>query len=389
MQSMNEKDIERLIAKSLLTELSEEERQHLDGWRQESPDHERLYARILQGEFFPEQYNRYAEVDSQKAWGRFKRRVGASRPMKRIWRYAAAVALPLLILGGWAYYIGQENQLPDTLPQFDASFSEATLVSDNGEQMLAQLDSLQQIPIGMGHATLVRQGELSLMEQSKQVADRDTVTPNNTLRTEAGKEYRITLADGTKVHLNYNTQLKFPVTFGRKARVVYLKGEAYFEVAHDAERPFYVVTENIKIKQYGTAFNVNAYSSQRTSVVLVHGSVSLLLDEEGPEILMKPHQRAIIGKDGKQVQLEEVNIEKYTAWNDGYFFFEDETLENIMETLSNWYNVKVVYESPEIKRLRFTGALDRYGKINPTLRAIGRTVDVQIKIMGRTIVFSN
>lgn len=390
MHSLSETDIEYLIAKSLTEELSEEEQRRLSGWRNESPDHERLYTQILHGQYFPDQYEQYNQIDTRKAWNRFRHHVNASRSIGRAWRYAAAIALPFLVLGGWAYYyyMGQDGQSSDAVPQFDTSFSEATLVSDAGKQPLAQLDSMQQIPIGKGRATLVRKGELSLLEQSQPVADKDTVAPDNTLLTEVGKEYRITLSDGTRVHLNYNTQLKFPVVFGKKARVVYLKGEAYFEVAHDAERPFYVVTENIKIKQYGTAFNVNAYSSRNTSVVLVRGSVSLLMDGSDAEILMKPHQRAIIAKEGKQVQLEEVNIEKYTAWNDGYFFFEDEPLENIMETLANWYDVKVVYESPEIKRLRFTGALDRYSKVNQTLRAIGRTVDVKIRITGRTIVFS-
>ncbi len=390
MHSFSETDIEYLIAKSLTEELSDDEKRRLSDWRNESPDHERLYTQILHGQYFPDQYELYNQVDTQKAWNRFRHRVYTSRSIGKVWRYVAAVALPLLVLGGWAYYYtGQGGQPSEAASLFDTSFSEATLVSDAGEQTLTHLDSLQQIPIGKGHATLVRKGELSLLEQNRQVADKDTVTPDNTLLTEVGKEYRITLSDGTRVHLNYNTRLKFPVVFGKKARVVYLKGEAFFEVAHDAERPFYVVTENIKIKQYGTAFNVNAYSSDNTSVVLVKGSVSLLMDGSEAEILMKPHQRAIIAKEGKQVQLEEVNIEKYTAWNDGYFFFEDEPLENIMETLANWYDVKVVYESPEIKKLRFTGALDRYSKVNQTLRALGRTVDVKIKITGRTIAFSN
>lgn len=390
MHSFSETDIEYLIAKSLTEELSDDEKRRLSDWRNESPDHERLYTQILHGQYFPDQYELYNQVDTQKAWNRFRHRVDTSRSIGKVWRYVAAVALPLLVLGGWAYYYtGQGGQPSEAASLFDTSFSEATLVSDAGEQTLTHLDSLQQIPIGKGHATLVRKGELSLLEQNRQVADKDTVTPDNTLLTEVGKEYRITLSDGTRVHLNYNTRLKFPVVFGKKARVVYLKGEAFFEVAHDAERPFYVVTENIKIKQYGTAFNVNAYSSDNTSVVLVKGSVSLLMDGSQAEILMKPHQRAIIAKEGKQVQLEEVNIEKYTAWNDGYFFFEDEPLENIMETLANWYDVKVVYESPEIKKLRFTGALDRYSKVNQTLRALGRTVDVKIKITGRTIAFSN
>ncbi len=390
MRSFSETDIEYLIAKSLTEELSDDEKRRLSDWRNESPDHERLYTQILHGQYFPGQYELYSQVDTQKAWNRFRHRIDTSRSIGKVWRYVAAVALPLLVLGGWAYYYtGQGGQPSEAASLFDTSFSEATLVSDAGEQTLTHLDSLQQIPIGKGHATLVRKGELSLLEQNRQVADKDTVTPDNTLLTEVGKEYRITLSDGTRVHLNYNTRLKFPVVFGKKARVVYLKGEAFFEVAHDAERPFYVVTENIKIKQYGTAFNVNAYSSDNTSVVLVKGSVSLLMDGSQAEILMKPHQRAIIAKEGKQVQLEEVNIEKYTAWNDGYFFFEDEPLENIMETLANWYDVKVVYESPEIKKLRFTGALDRYSKVNQTLRALGRTVDVKIKITGRTIAFSN
>ena len=113
------------------------------------------------------------------------------------------------------------------------------------------------------------------------------------------------------------------------------------------------------------------------------------MDDTQKEAMLKPGQKAMLDKDREDVRIDEVNVEKYTAWNEGYFYFEDESLVSIMQTLSHWYNVKVEFRSPELKTLHFTGILDRYSVINPTLRAISRTVDVKMKIERNTIIISN
>lgn len=387
-QSFN--DIEHLIVKNLFGTLSEEEQQQLDLWKEESPENVALYDKMIQERNLSVSYRQYREIRTQKAWNQFRKRVDSSYRMRRMLRYAASILLPLLLIGGMMLYFYIVPSNLQTAEVIYPGSSQATLVAGNGMTLVLEDDSLQQIPTGKGSVAMLKEGELSYLQEKEKVADKDTVLPDNTLQTHVGNEFRITLADGTRVHLNYNTTLKYPAVFGKRARVVYLKGEAFFEVAPDIDRPFYVITEGMKIKQYGTSFNVNAYSPQNTSVVLVKGSIGVVLEGEmQEEALLKPGQKAMLNSRGDGVRIDEVNVEKYTAWNEGYFYFEDESLENIMQTLSHWYNVKVEFKSPELKKLHFTGMLDRYSVINPTLRAISRTVDVKMKIERNTIIISN
>ncbi len=381
--------IESLIVKSLFGTLSEEEYRQLEQWKNESPEHSALYEKIAQEQNLVAFYQQYKEINTQRAWTQFKRRVDSSYRMRRMLRYAASILLPLLVIGGLTLYFYDGPSGLHTAEVIYPGFSQATLVSGNGVKLILEDDSLQHIPTGKGLVATLKKGELSYFQEEESVADKDTVFPDNILQTRVGNEFRITLADGTRVHLNYNTILKYPVVFGKRARVVYLQGEAFFDVAPDSDRPFYVVTEGMKIKQYGTSFNVNAYSPHNTSVVLVKGSIGVILDDTQKEAMLKPGQKAMLDKDREDVRIDEVNVEKYTAWNEGYFYFEDESLASIMQTLSHWYNVKVEFRSPELKTLHFTGILDRYSVINPTLRAISRTVDVKMKIERNTIIISN
>ena len=207
------------------------------------------------------------------------------------------------------------------------------------------------------------------------------------LQTLGNGEFQITLEDGTHVHLNYNTTLRFPVHFSNKERVVYLKGEAFFKVAKDETRPFKVLTDNVAIKQYGTTFNVNTYSSSSTKVVLVEGSIGVLSEEK--EYPIRPSECLTFHKQTSKVDIKQVDVTPYVAWHNGRFIFDNETLSEIMSTLSHWYGVKVVFDDPELNKLHFTGNMSRYGKIHPLLNSISLTVGIKITLNDRVIHVAN
>lgn len=386
--NVSDNNIEHLIVKSLMEVLSEAEEQRLEEWKKASPDHMTFYNKLMSDNDLVDSYRRYKAIQTGRAWKRFRRRVETSSRFRMVLRYAAFILSPLLLVGGLSMYLYMRTSAPDKGEVVCSDRSQATLVMENGETMVLTGDTLQQIPVGKSFIAKLEKGELTYVPKQEPVGDKDPVIPDNMLQTKVGQEFRITLTDGTQVHLNYHTSLKYPIVFDKRARVVYLKGEAYFDVAPDAERPFYVVTEGMSIKQYGTSFNVNAYSPHNVSVVLVKGSIGVAVKGSGTETVLKPGQRAFLCQGGTGVRIEKVNVEKFTSWNDGYFYFEDESLENIMYTLSYWYNVKVRFRSPELKELCFTGKLDRYGAINPILRAICRTVDVKMKIEEDEIIIS-
>ncbi len=372
--------------------LTKTEQQQLEAWKNASSENVDLFQRIAEQQDTSTSYRQYSCIDSQKAWNRFEKQVSRSHQMVgRVFRYAACILFPLLMVAALVYYHHRTPTSEVRVAEvIHPGFSQAILFTDDGvQQVLESSDTVRHhIKAGKGTMAMLKNGEISYQQPVEQVAEKDTVRPDTQLQTQVGNEFRVTLADGTRVHLNYNTTLKYPVVFGKQARIVYLKGEAYFEVAPDADRPFYVVTENMKIKQYGTSFNVNAYSPDHTYVVLVDGSISVLQGEEHHEVPLRPGQKAILHSGSRKVQVENVNVEKYIAWNEGYFHFEDESLEDIMKTLSNWYNVEVVFKSPKLKNLHFTGVLDRNSTISPTIRAIARTVNIKIKVRDRTIILS-
>ena len=185
--------------------------------------------------------------------------------------------------------------------------------------------------------------------------------------------------------MNSASELKYPVAFTGKIRDVYLKGEAYFEIAKDSVRPFIVNSGDIKIKQYGTAFNVNARSPEKIEVVLVHGSISLLTHNDENEYRIKPSQLAEYNNSVQSVDVQTVDIKPYVAWNEGKFIFENKALGEIMETLSLWYNMDVEFKDDELKALNFTGSVTRDTPVEYILNAIGYATDVHINVKGKTV----
>ena len=209
-----------------------------------------------------------------------------------------------------------------------------------------------------------------------------------TLQANAGVRTRFNLPDGTVVYLNSGSVLSYPMSYDQKERKVYLSGEAYFKVAQDT-RPFYVITDHGTIRQYGTEFNVNTFSPERTEVALVKGSISIIPTKSSQEQFIKPGQLAHIEQKSNNISIHNVDLTPYIAWNEGRLIFENRTLENIVEILEHWYNVDISFGTSELKQLRFTGNMDRYATISPILKAIARTTNLQIKIKGREILITD
>ena len=188
--------------------------------------------------------------------------------------------------------------------------------------------------------------------------------------------------------MNSASELKYPVRFDGNERKVYLSGEAYFEVTKDTERPFYVVTEDVQIRVYGTEFNVNTHHLGKIQTVLVNGKVGIKKRGATGETMMKPGELASFDREAGTFEVKEVNVRQYVVWKDGYFTFENESLEQIMNTLSLWYDVDVFFQAEAAKQLVFTGYMKRYDDISEILNAIMDVVGVNFTINGKSIVVS-
>ena len=208
----------------------------------------------------------------------------------------------------------------------------------------------------------------------------------NTMRIPVGGFYQLALSDGSKVWLNSMTELRFPVAFTGEERKVYLTGEAYFEVAPDSKHPFIVVTEEgMEVKVYGTEFNMSTYQHGVVQTVLVSGKVGIRVNATGKEVMLAPRQMAEYSEKTGMVRVEDTDPYRYIAWKDGEFVFERETIEEIMERLGRWYDVKVFYENESLKQKRFTGVISRYEDIEQVLRLIEGPATLRFEVKGNVV----
>ena len=195
------------------------------------------------------------------------------------------------------------------------------------------------------------------------------------------------MADGTKVWLNSETTLRFPVQFASDVRRVELTGEAYFEVSRNENIPFIVSSGDQQVKVLGTQFNISSYpDNQSILTTLVEGSVEVSLEGNPAEkTMLEPSEQSYFSRNESQILKRNVDVAQYVAWKDGRFVFQDQMLGDIMKTLSKWYDVQVVFANENDKNLRFTGNLERYTDFNNILRKIERTNEVKFEITDKLI----
>lgn len=170
-----------------------------------------------------------------------------------------------------------------------------------------------------------------------------------------GAKTRVELPDKSVVWLNAGSTLSYSQNFGNSTRNVYLKGEGYFEVKHDASRPFIVHANQASIEDLGTKFDVKAYpEDEKLDVTLLKGSIQLTtIYQPGKALLLKPNQRAIINKEQKDVIVKRVVAYDAAAWTKGKIIFNNVVFGNIIRRLERDYNVKIIVKDPKLNELRF------------------------------------
>lgn len=387
MTKISTEEINRLITAHLLGSISAEQLNQLREWCDASPENEAFFNQICTSYNFQKHYRNYQEIDYKKAMNQFVAQHSQRRTFtisfKPLLRYAAI--LLLVLAGGWtSYYLLhiKPAQAKQATASVNPGSPKAILILNDGSKMALNQTASQTIQSG---ATTVATNSNQGIAYNQ--TNNSATEQYNTLVIPRGGEYRITLSDGTKVHLNAASELRYPVHFNSgNSRDVYLKGEGYFEVAKDKKHAFIVHVGDLQVKQYGTAFNINSYSGNTIKVVLVHGSIGVKSGFSDTEHRLKISQLAEYKPSDKSVSIRNVDVEPYVAWNEGMFNFENENLADIMETLSLWYDVDVKFNKNELKDLRFTGSLKRSLPINGILNAIKTTTDVQISLQGHKIL---
>ncbi|WP_158799102.1 FecR family protein [Pedobacter sp. L105] len=296
----------------------------------------------------------------------------SSHITRRLWtRYAAAASI-LLCMSFAGYYFLQKQEVGQTVYKNDVSpgHNQATLTLANGQKIILNKGLYRTLAQGNTAVNINNGITYTTNLQAKAEA-----TAYNTLSTATGEQspYPLLLADGTKVWLNAKSSITFPTRFSGKERMVKIIGEAYFEVVHNAAQPFKVQTEKQIIQDIGTTFNVKAYADDPTTeTTLIEGKIKV------NHTFLEPGQQS----DGNQIKA--VNIEKYTAWKNGDFYFENDNIQSVMRQLSRWYNIEVDYEG-EMTNDGFNARISRTKNISAILHILENTKGVHFKIEGRRV----
>jgi len=313
------------------------------------------------------------------------RRVLFLRPA--YWWVAASL---LLILGTGAYFFtysgrggAHDNSLAGRPQQerFKNDISPA-----NQRVLLTLSDGSTQVMDSISSGSVMLQGNTRAIKQTGSLAylgDHASKIVYNTLTTEKGRTFHLQLADGTGVWLDALSSVKFPTSFPRDERVVEVTGQAYFEVAKDVRRPFKVRCGNQVVEVLGTRFNINSYNRMDLQTTLVEGSVKVAPGSTAAVILNKPGQQTKVDNAGMARLVEAVDMDEVMAWKEGRFQFNGCSVEQIMDQLSRWYNLDIVYKDKISET--FVADIRRDLPVSKLLALLEMTKQIKFVIEGNKI----
>lgn len=378
----------RGIGKGLLNGEGKQMDDEVSEWAKESDRGKRILDELKDLDFYVEKEAKKREIEKCYSWEEFmtwRRRYERRRKLLVV-RCVAAVAI-LFLVSTCVWFVnrgGEESQFMFPSEIKPGSLRASLILNDGQEIMLDKRLSLMESDSSVVLSN--EKGELSYRNVRERVGESSV----NTLRVPCGGEYQLMLADGTRVRVNSESELVFPTCFNSDRREVFLKGEAYFQVAPDSDKPFYVRVNDYIVKVTGTSFNVTSYTDDPcTMTTLVEGKVSVYGNDSTWNCDLTPGHMLKFDKGTARVTSEECDPRIYTSWIDGEFKFRDMRLEDIMKKLNRWYDFEVAYEEEELKDLRFSGAAEKYNPVEFLLKMIEEVTKVRFDIEGKRIMVKN
>lgn len=321
----------------------------------------------------------------EKALNKMKKRVPRRRLGIRLWIAVASVVM-VASVSVWLLL----SQKPDmqNLPIAEKiEQGKAVVILEMASGLKYRLDTLSSTVRNnrVNVAFDNNDGVLKIKEQDSLVDYAMKEVGYNTISVPYGGTYTVELCDGTKVYLNSGTTLEFPSRFNGEVRGVSLKGEAYFEVTRNESKPFVVEVDEMKVKVLGTSFNVKSYADEPgVYTTLVQGSIAILRDGQ-PERRIRPGEQAYYGKSVGTLNVSQVDVDEFTAWKDGLFYFKDISLEEILRIVARWYDLEIFYMNKGAKEVMYSGKLPMYSSVEDVLRKFEISGDVRFELKGRTL----
>lgn len=376
--------ISELLIKRISATLSPEEEAELNLWRDQSEENRRLYMKLTDPVSLKAALDLWQMVDSERRCRDMQHQVNKLMWHKRMAHYmAVAAVLAVVIVCGALFYTGGRDEV-----------SNSDLMA--GQQ--SSVTAIEEIKPGVTYATLsdaaghnvaLNAADTAVVASVLLNSQTDSLDSDLCLDVPRGGEFKVQLEDGTEVWLNSASKLYYPKTFNDDVRKVRIEGEAYFAVATDSLRPFYVETDRQLIRVYGTSFNIRYYPEEsEVYTTLEKGKVSLRrADEVGGEFFLTPGHQAVFGISDMKVRVRPVNTEVVTSWRKGRFVFEHQTLLRIMQDLSRWYDFDYEFADASLGEEEFMGSIPRYSDFKTAISILEKCGGISFKVDdGKVIV---
>ncbi len=328
------------------------------------------------------------DIDVERAWESLNHQISKGSVIslwKNVLRYTAVV-LSLFICATllWYYFPTKEIVLENQKVSIIPGEKRAQLILASGEEIILGKE-YKSFEINQPGARVYGDSISGKLKYSKIDISASSEIQYNTLKVPKGGEFYLELADGSKVWLNSETVIKYPVSFGGNTRDVYIQGEAYFNVAHDKSKPFFVHSGNVNVKVLGTRFNVSAYPEEDIlQTTLVSGSVKV--NKGNSDVILKPSYQYSFNKLTGESEVRKVDTDLYTSWVDGKFYFKGFTFEDVVRKLERWYDFEMFYLNEEVKHMKFRGVINKHEPLEMMLRKLEKTADICFRIKGKTII---
>ena len=375
-------ELAKLVAKDRLKIISQEEQKTLNRLLAESAKGSSILKKIDVAKFKARQ-QLWSSIDTHTPYKRVLKRIKAYESpkrsfFKRYYKYAAVLIIAIGIGSGVFMMTRTQKELTEnSITDLAPGSAKAVLVLSNGTQ----------ISLTNKHNVLIENDSSILNVDNTLVYSEghtSAVESYNTLLVPRGGIYNLRLADGTRVWLNSESSLSYPVSFTGAMRKVVLKGEAYFEVAKNPEKPFLVSTAFTNIKVLGTKFNVSAYAEDPfNAVTLAEGKVQLSgieASSDNAPVFLKPGEQATLYKNNQQFDVSNINTAIALAWKDGKFYFEKAPLDQILTRMARWYDFDFSFKDSALHTTRFTGVIDKNKTLTELLDIIKLTSNINYSL---------
>lgn len=377
-------ELSRQIALSLVKEKDPNELKETDLFEQKDKDY--IFENITNPEKRRQRQLLAQQIDKKKGWENIQKAIGAPVDKPPLWKYGKYAAAAVIVLGTVFYFAQHDskNKIETTVasgkPAILPGTDKATLVLGNGQTIV------------LGNGNTYKGNGVTTNEKSVTYSDNNAAIEYNYLTIPRAGQFSLLLADGTKVRLNSETQLKFPNRFidGKSRSVELVYGEAYFEVspssAHKGSH-FNVKTKGQNVEVLGTQFNIKAYKDEVNLITtLKEGKVAIDYADKKEEL--RPGEQSVVNSVTSSFRITPANLDTELAWINGQFVFNDLTLKDIVKVLSRWYDVDFIIKGETIKNEKFKGQFSKNQNLEVILELIKTTNQIKsYEIKEKTVIF--